>query len=128
MILIAYIAVGMSAIHADNPTWAGGVIYLTVFILSFATVVAIDRRGAWAGFAVFGWAYFLILQPNDAENGPASVSMQFAYGLVHSLTHANAPDYGLRSGLCLASIAMGFLGALIGGRITRDSANQTHRQ
>ncbi len=121
MTLIAYIAVGMTAIRSDNNTWAGIVMYLTVFILCFATLVAIDRRGAWAGFAIFGWAYFLTFQPNAAENGPSSVSMQLAHDFVRYFTHSNVPDYSLRSGLSLCSVIMGFLGAFVAWLVGRES-------
>jgi len=124
MLLIAYLAVGLAAIRADEAVWAGVIVYLTVFILSSATLIAIHRRGAWAGFAVFGWAYFLILDPNAAERGPASVSMIVAYAAARSFIRSNVPDYSLRAGLSMASVAMGLLGAVIGGRVAR--ASETH--
>ena len=122
MVLIAYLAVGMAAIRSDTEIWAGVVMYLTVLILCSATLVALHRRGAWAGFAIFGWAYFLILDPNAAERSPVSVSMEVAHALVQSFTHANVPEYSLRSGLSLVSVAMGLLGAVVGWRIGREAA------
>jgi hypothetical protein len=112
MILIAYLAIGLAAIRSDDALWAGGVMYLTAFILSFASLVAIDRRGAWAGFAVFGWASFLIFNPN-AERGPSSLSMLVAAKLVLSFTKGYLPYYSLSAGLSLSSVAIGLLGALL---------------
>ena len=86
--VIAYIAVGMAALRTNDELWADVVFALTVFAL-VGTVVAIYRRGAWAGFAVFGWAQFLICQPNTAPAlGPTSLSMGIAYRLLPYVTTA----------------------------------------
>jgi hypothetical protein len=126
MALIAYIAVGMAGIRSNEAIWAVFVMYLTVFILCSATVVAIDRRGAWAGFAVFGWAYFWIFQPNAAVQGPTSVSMEVAARLVVSFTDGDLPYYSLSSGLSLSSVAVGFLGVFVGWLIGRESKTSHH--
>ena len=44
MILIAYLAVGLTAIRSDDKIWAAIVMYLTVFLLCSATLLAIHRR------------------------------------------------------------------------------------
>lgn len=78
--LIAIIALGLAAIRANDAIWTAVVLTLTVFALCVASVVAIyDRGGAWAGFAIFGWAAFLICQPHSAPTmGPTSVATEIA--------------------------------------------------
>jgi hypothetical protein len=51
---IALIAVGMAAVRTNDELWAAVTFALTLFTLCTASLVAIYRRGAWAGFAVFG--------------------------------------------------------------------------
>jgi hypothetical protein len=81
--VIAFVAVGLAALRTNDARWAAVTLGLTVFTLCTATLVAIDRRGAWAGFAVFGWAQFLICQPHAAPTfGPPSLSMGIAYRLL----------------------------------------------
>jgi hypothetical protein len=80
---IAFIAVGIAALRTNDELWAAVFLALTVFILCTTTLVAIDRRGAWAGFAVFGWAHFLICQPHSAPTiSPPSLSLEIAYRLL----------------------------------------------
>jgi hypothetical protein len=129
MIFIAYIAVGMAAIRSNDSIWALVVVYLTAFVLCFAALMAIHRRGAWAGFAVFGWAYFLIFQPNSALSGPASLTLAVVTRLVIYFSNGRGrlPYYSLSSGLSLASVAVGFLGAFIGWLIERQN-DANHRE
>src|SRR5262249_30293321 len=132
--------------------WAAVVFVLTIFTLCTAALVAIYRRGAWAGFAVFGWVQFLIYQPHSAPAlGPTPLPMAMAYRVFFSLGNPVAfptvsfqiPGYpaimadgdgepflaavsggsagflgripvnSLRAGLCLTSILVGFVGALV---------------
>src|SRR3954451_12427357 len=68
---VAFVAIGMAALRSNDQTWAAVVLALTVSALCTSTLVAIYHRGAWAGFAVFGWALFLICQPHSAPTvGP----------------------------------------------------------
>jgi hypothetical protein len=79
---VSFIAVGMAALRANDEVWTFINFALTVSGLCTASVVAIYRRGAWAGFAVFGWAQFLICQPQSAPTvGPASIPVAIAYRL-----------------------------------------------
>jgi hypothetical protein len=155
---IAFIAVGMAAVRANDELWAALVFALTVFTLCTAALVAIYRRGAWAGFAVFGWAMFFICQPHSAPAiGPTPLPMLLAYRVFFYLgkpadfptvsfqipgypaimadgeqgiilagvsggsaaIRSRVPVNSLRSGLCLTSLLVGFVGALVGGFIAR---------
>ena len=154
--VIAFIAVGMVALRTNDELWAAVIFALTVFTLCAAALVAIYRRGAWAGFAVFGWAQFFICQPHSAPAlGPTSLPMAMAYRLFfrvgdpaqfptvsfqipgHPAIMADGdgkpflaavsggsagfrgmvPVNSLRAGLCLTSILVGFVGAIVGGFI-----------
>ena len=160
MLVIAFIAVGLAALRSNDERWAALIFALTVSALCTATLVALYRRGAWAGFAVFGWAQFFMCQPYTLPRGelPAlpvetpSLSVEFAYRLLRC---ANTPTsledpprehigrgigldhegelvllvpllrsgalsgwvsvHRLRTGLCLTSIMIGFVGSIVGG-------------
>jgi hypothetical protein len=71
---VALVAVGVAALRSPTALWASLVILLALGAICGATVGAILRRGpargAWLGFAVFGWAYFLLtLSPWGGEYG-----------------------------------------------------------
>jgi hypothetical protein len=81
--IVACVAVAIAAIRTNDEFTAAAVFALTFLILCTSTVVAIYRRGAWAGFAVFAWAQFLICQPNTAPPlGATSLSNGIAYRLL----------------------------------------------
>jgi hypothetical protein len=81
--VVACIAIGLAALRSNDEYSAAVVFALTYLILCTSTLVAIYRRGAWAGFAVFGWAQFLICQPNTAPPvGATSLSNGIAYSLL----------------------------------------------
>ncbi len=83
MAFVAFFAVGMTALRSNDPLWAAVVLALTVATLCISTLIAIYSRGAWAGFAVFGWAVFLICQPHSAPTvGPTSLPIAMAYRVV----------------------------------------------
>jgi hypothetical protein len=78
--VIACVAVGLAAVRSNDEFSAAIIFALTFAALCTSTLVAIYRRGAWAGFAVFGWAQFLICQPHTAPAvGPTSLSTGIAY-------------------------------------------------
>jgi hypothetical protein len=71
---VALVAVGIAALRYPTAIWASLVILLALGAICGATVGASllrgSRRGAWLGFAVFGWAYFLMtLSPWGGEYG-----------------------------------------------------------
>jgi hypothetical protein len=81
--VVACFAVGLAAVRTNDEYTAAAVFAFTYFILCTGTLFAIYRRGAWAAFAVFGWAQFLICQPNTAPPvGATSLSNRIAYRLL----------------------------------------------
>jgi hypothetical protein len=96
--VIAFVAIGMAALRTNDQYSAAIVLALTVSALCTATVVALYRRGAWAGFAVFGWAQFLICQPHAAPNlGPTTLTTELACRLLPYInTATNLPDISFR--------------------------------
>jgi hypothetical protein len=81
--VVACIAIALAAVRSNDQLSAAVVFALTFLILCTSTLVALYRRGAWAGFAVFGWAQFLICQPNTAPPvGATSLSNGIAYRLL----------------------------------------------
>jgi hypothetical protein len=105
--LIAVVAVGMAVLRGNNELVAAVVFALTVAALCTAALVAIHRRGAWAGFAVFGWAQFLICQPNAAPAvGPTSLSNGIAYRLLLHISNSTRfppPLFGISGYPAIAS-------------------------
>jgi hypothetical protein len=56
-------ALGLAALVNASEFWAGGTLLLTLVLLFGSVLGAIIRGwrgGAWLGFAVFGWGYFLL--------------------------------------------------------------------
>jgi hypothetical protein len=92
--LIAFIAVGLTALRNNNKFLTAGIFALTVSALCTATLLALYRRGPWDGFAVFGRAQFLICQPNSAPIvGPTSLSMEIVCRVLFFInTSPNLPD------------------------------------
>lgn len=81
--VVACFAIALAAVRSNDQYTAAVVFAFTYLILCSSTVVAIYRRGAWAGFAVFGWAQFLICQPNTAPPvGATSLWNGIAYRLL----------------------------------------------
>jgi hypothetical protein len=125
--VIAVIAIALAALRNRNEVWSCLVLVLTLLLLCTATVVAIYRRGAWAGFAVFGWAMFLICQPNSIASGQTPLIVNAVYqaavlvdiAINPPIPSVNGPGNGvmidhIRVVLCLTSLAFGCLGAVIG--------------
>ena len=57
--LVLLVAVGFAALRSSTPIWASSIFTATFLCLTVGLLGAFARRGAWLGFAVFGWAYFL---------------------------------------------------------------------
>jgi hypothetical protein len=64
MAALIYLGLGSAALRDADGLWASATFTLSILTISTALVGAFVRRGparsAWIGFAVFGWAYFLI--------------------------------------------------------------------
>jgi hypothetical protein len=87
--LILFVAVAIAALRGATAAWASVMILAALGAICAATVGAALIRGAgrpaWLGFAVFGWAYFLLcLGPWGGEHGlgPARFLTRAANGLL----------------------------------------------
>ena len=62
--LILLLGFGFAALRASTLGWATASILIALLALCSATLGAVVRRGSsrpsWVGFAIFGWAYFLL--------------------------------------------------------------------
>ena len=70
MVVILYVAIGLAALSSPRSSisdqiWASTIYTVTAFFMTAGTLMAFVRRGrertVWTGFAVFGWAYLLLL-------------------------------------------------------------------
>jgi hypothetical protein len=93
---------------------------VTVSGLCTATLLAIYRRGAWAGFAVFGWGWFLACQPHLA-NPPSGLVMYLMTKPVFRLPDAIHTPLNLSAVLCMTCSVAALAGALVGRLIARWS-------
>ena len=87
--LILFIGVGIASLRGATAIWASVMILAALGAICTATVGAALIHGAarpeWLGFAVFGWAYFLLcLSPWGGEYGlgPARFLTRAANGLL----------------------------------------------
>jgi hypothetical protein len=64
MATVLVASIGLAALHAASPAWAGAMLLLTHGILALAAVGAACRRGAgrawWLGFLLFGMGYLYV--------------------------------------------------------------------
>lgn len=103
LILLAGFALG--SLRASTIGWAAAWILLAILALCTATLVAVvlpaSRQAPWLGFALFGWAYFLLHFSPAVEwrdgFGPAHFTTLAIDALVSPLI---APDleYGISAG------------------------------
>jgi hypothetical protein len=65
MTIVLAVGFGFAALRNADRFWASAAFTLAIAAISIALTVAITRKGrtrtAWAGFAVFGWVYLLIV-------------------------------------------------------------------
>lgn len=166
--LIVVFAVGLASVRANDEFLMATVLVSTIGLFSTASVIALYRRGAWAGFAIFGWASYLICQPHSAPSiGAATVPNMAAYRLASAISDpiklpsisfrigaypafftdgdgnpmllavqggsgartVMVPVNSLRAGLCLLTLAVGLVGAIVGGWVgRRERARATELQ
>jgi hypothetical protein len=69
VVVVAFCGVGFAALRNANQFWSDAIFTLTAAALCTTTYLALYRRGAWAAFAIVGWAS-LILSFVRPENGP----------------------------------------------------------
>ncbi|HWE36964.1 MAG TPA: hypothetical protein VG406_10395 [Isosphaeraceae bacterium] len=69
--VVVFVAVGLAALRAASPAWDAGLLGVTLGALLVAVLLAVhraDRRRAfWLGFALFGWAYLLVILAPGVE-------------------------------------------------------------
>jgi hypothetical protein len=118
--LIAYLEVAMAAVRSNNDYWALAVMDLNVSGLCTATVMAMYRRGAWAGFTVFGWAWLLICQPWHINPPVGLVLYMHLHDMIPRLAETLTP-LDLSALLTLSGVVAGLPGALVGWLIARGS-------
>jgi hypothetical protein len=62
--LVLLLGFGFVALRGATLGWATASILIALLVLCSATLGAVIRRGSsrpcWVGFAIFGWAYFLL--------------------------------------------------------------------
>jgi hypothetical protein len=66
MTITLYAAIGLGALlnPQDSVIWVSTIYTVTAFVMTTTTLLAFASQGstrlAWTGWAVFGWAYFLL--------------------------------------------------------------------
>jgi hypothetical protein len=79
MVVILYMAIGLAALSSPRSSlsdrvWASTIYTVTAFFMMTGTLLAFVRHGrdrtAWTGFAVFGWAYLVLLGFQDWSDAP----------------------------------------------------------
>jgi hypothetical protein len=120
MAFVAYIAFGMAAVRSDNDHLPLTFLALTVSGLCTTTLLAIYRWGAWAGFAVFGWGWFLTCQPHMANPPSGLVTYLMAKPLIRLPNTIHTP-LNLSAVLCLTCAVAGLAGALAGQLVAHRS-------
>jgi hypothetical protein len=65
MAAVAFVAVGTAALRAASARWEQAVFTLTLGVLLTSILGAVYSRGLrrtfWLGFALFGWAYWVLI-------------------------------------------------------------------
>ena len=149
--VVLLVATGLAALRSASETWAS-VLFLATFVAFCIALVgafgdAGARRGAWLGFAVFGWVYVgAAFEPYDfAPNLPTDTLLKVlapSFGVDSRLLagpfgrtwmqHAGfgrgAGVIGAKSffqiGHCLIALLAGVIGALLGGWLFRVAAKR----
>ena len=97
---IVYVAVTMAALTSGSDLWMSLLVTMTLVVLILSIIGAIaspwPRRLFWAGFAVFGWIYWLaIFHPDLQRNiGGALVSTHL---LTYFFRVLRPDEYGKQS-------------------------------
>jgi hypothetical protein len=73
MAVVLYFGFGLAALRNANDFWASATFTVAIAAISLALVGALARKGRarmiWAGIAVFGWVYLLIVLLPPRHNG-----------------------------------------------------------
>ena len=74
MALVLTVAIGFAALRNPSELWASALFTLAVGLLCVAVLGVAFRHGHkrqfWMGFAVFGWAYLILVFASDALSPP----------------------------------------------------------
>jgi hypothetical protein len=96
LIVITLLAVGMGALASGSRLAASGVytLFLGLICLALAGAIIVrgDARPFWIGFAIFGWAYFLLAFESDSSppSRPRPWSTAFFSGTLYSSYSSDA--------------------------------------
>ena len=82
LVFVVFLAVGLAALREASEAWDGGVLGLTLLVLLASVLLAVHRTGTarayWLGFALFGWAYFALLEvPAIAARLPTTWALTY---------------------------------------------------
>src|SRR5262245_32269590 len=65
LVAVALVGLGITALLNASSTWAHDLLFATIVLLTLAIPLACyrpgEKRAFWAGFALFGWVYLLLL-------------------------------------------------------------------
>jgi hypothetical protein len=97
MALVAYVGFGVAALRNADPSWASASFTNAIGAISIAPVGAFARQGraraTWAGFAIFGWAYFLVpLLPARETGGFRFGPIPWPHSLIESVLAGLQPS------------------------------------
>jgi hypothetical protein len=71
--VVLFIGFGFAALHNADEFWASATYTLAITLIAASLVGAIVRRSearaTWAGFAVFGWTYLLVVRLPPCDTG-----------------------------------------------------------
>ena len=97
MILILLVGLGFAALRNANELWSSAMHTLAIISISAAPLGAFARKGkarmTWAGFAVFGWCYFLSDLLPDLSGGSLGVGAVRWPGLIIDVGAAVLPPF-----------------------------------
>ena len=130
MTFIFFVGFGFAALRNANDLWASATFTLAMISILVAPLFAFARKGkarmTWAGFAVFGWCYFLIDLLPDRSPGTFGVQpipwpsliIDAVAPLLQPYIHPWVPGAGwveyYQVSDSLGIILFGFVGAAIG--------------
>jgi hypothetical protein len=141
MVVILYVAIGLAALSSpkssiSDQVWASTIYTVTAFFMTAGTLMAFIRHGrartVWTGFAVFGWAYLLLLGFQDWSVAPRTplVTRRISRELLESIRDflsLHLWSESAFSAVCQSFFTMfsGWVGARLAGSFSaQDSQNR----
>ena len=133
MIFILYIALGLSALRNSSLPLSSVIFTSTLLLLCVATLGALipgTSRIRWLGFAVFGWAYFILYERHWTTSDYPSPNLFTTWIFIYFQEYLNPkiadlpslPDWSPSHdynhyrtiGQCFTTLAFGAIGAGLG--------------